>query len=605
MNDAQVDDPRDVLVETSKRLAEIGRELGLERLASTIEADTRRRLQDQHVRAMILGEIKHGKSTLINALCRTDVLPTGVTPTTGAVVLVQAGTGPGLYLDKGNDKERLDPGRFEALARGPKRGEAPEPALLEGNLEVVLDSDRLPPALQLVDTPGINDIATFRAAVSRGELPRADILVLVLDATQLLNRTEMVFLRDAVSSVGGLDDSGAKLLITINRIDLVAPDDRKQLVEYLERELAALAPRGSDGKGQFEIFSTDARSAARDPDGKDPGIEGVRQLRERLFALASRRSELLPSRVRSSLLRHTTLLGHNAAVAARAIMLELDILRREIDTLEKEFAADSADMTALRAQMAEARERLLLENEHRTHAFRQTLQDSIQAAIGVASLRTLSVHLPGSIHDAFLAFAQEEAERLRVSLDEVTRKAIHTHSEQVRRRLFQATMRLGFRGPTVYLDPPSFVLEAGLVAIGIAGTAVMYFGNLVAGMLMTVAGPLATVFLRERSLRDTRERAAAELPGALDRAEEALREQVRNVVDGHLAALDEHLLLANVALREQLEGVLRRAAAELDPPSEPSSPEAITRRRAAAQQNLQRLERELEAIRKRLHALPL
>ena len=44
----------------------------------------------------------------------------------------------------------------------------------------------LPPALELVDTPGINDIANFRAAVSRGELPRADILILALDATQLL-----------------------------------------------------------------------------------------------------------------------------------------------------------------------------------------------------------------------------------------------------------------------------------------------------------------------------------------------------------------------------------------------------------------------------------
>jgi BMFP domain-containing protein YqiC len=157
-------------------------------------------------------------------------------------------------------------------------------------------------------------------------------------------------------------------------------------------------------------------------------------------------------------------------------------------------------------------------------------------------------------------------------------------------------MRLGFRGPTIYVDPPSVVLEAGLVVIGVAGTAVMYFGNMVAGMLMTIAGPLATVVLRERSLRDARERAMAELPGALDRATEGLHVQIRNVVDGHLTALDEHLSLANIALGQQLEGVLRRVNESLAVPTEEATNDLLARRRAEAQARLNGIERELEQI---------
>jgi tRNA U34 5-carboxymethylaminomethyl modifying GTPase MnmE/TrmE len=607
MSETTAEPNRDLLLAKAARLSEIARHLGLERLSTTIESDTRRRLDDARVRVAMLGEIKQGKSTLINAIIGTDALPTGVTPTTGAVVLVHTGDTPGPYLHHGDDRvEPLDPERFSRLARGRVHDDSETPDEHPGILEYIVPAGTLPPALELVDTPGINDIARFRSAVSRGELPRADILVVVLDATQLLNRTEMAFLRDAIAAVGGLDDaSGARLLVAVNRIDLIAERERPKLVEHLARELAGLAPERADGSPVYELFLTDARTALREPDSATSGAVAVRSLRARLLELTLQRSRLLPLRARASLLRHDALLAHNAAVAARAITLELESLRREIKAVEHEIRARDADMTALRAQMAQARERLLDESKDRLDGFRESVRRGLSACIDAASLRTLSSHLPGSIHDAYLAFAQQESERLRTALDEVTRRAILTHSEQVRRRLFHATMRLGFRGPTVYLDPPSVALEAGMVAIGVAGTAVMYFGNLVAGMVMTIAGPLATVVLRERSLRDARIRAKAELPGALERANEALREQLREVIDGQLAALDEHLLLANVALGEQLTAVLHHAAAELGAQdgSEDPSPDTVVRRRGEAGNELQALELELAQIRHELQTM--
>jgi small GTP-binding protein len=603
---------RELLLRRADRLGEIASRLGLPDLATAIGKDTRRRLDDATIRAAILGEIKQGKSTLLNALIGHDVLPTGVTPTTGAVVIVHAGREPGPWLDRGSaGREQLENARFTRLARGPLRGGAEAtPVEDQGTLEFVVEPGTLPPSLELVDTPGINDIAKFRAALSRGELPHADILVLVLDATQLLNRAEMAFLRDAVAAVGGLASSGARLLIAVNRIDLIAERERPKLVEHLHRELAALGapadagePASSSGAPTFELFLTDARTAARDPGADTPGVQGVRELKARLLELATARAEVLPLRARAGLVRHTTLLGHNAAIASRAMTLEIDSLRKEIKRVEKELADHETDMTALRSQMAAAREELLEQSQERLEAFRAELLESVDQALKTISLRSLSSHFAGAIHDAFLTFAHQESERLRAGLDEITRKAIITHSEQARRRLFHATMRLGFRGPTIYVDPPSVVLEAGLVVVGVAGTAVLYFGNIVAGLLMTIAGPLATLVLREKSLRSARTRARAELPKALDHASEALREQIRRVIDTHLTALDEHLQLANVALGDQLKGVLRAAEAELAK-IEPAAdrPEGEPGGRARIQRELYALEHELAEIRHELDA---
>ncbi|MCX4244054.1 dynamin family protein [Paraliomyxa miuraensis] len=589
-------DARNVLLGHAKTLADIATELGLPDLARTIEADTRRRLDDHRVRAVVLGEIKQGKSTLINAILGDDALPTGVTPTTGAVATVRVGRDPGTFLCREGSsgeatREPLDPERFSALATGREKAEA------GAAVELVVGAGALPPSLELIDTPGMNDMERVRGAISRGELPRADVLVLVLDATQLLNRTELAFLRDAVAAVGGLSGSGARLLLAINRIDLVDERDRPLLVEYLRREVKVLA--GEAGEAAIEIFQTDARGALRRPNDDSFGIEEVRRLRRRIIEIADGHADLLPARARASLARHSTLLAHNAAIAARALTLEELALRREIRAIEREVVDHESDLVVLREQLAAGQAKLQQESEERIDRFRDDLRASTLACIDAANLRILSNHLPGSLHDAFLAFGREESEHLRVELDELTRQAIRTHGEQARRRLFQATMRLGFRGPPIYIDPPSVVLEAGLVAIGLVGTAVMYFGSLVAGLTMTVAGPLATVVLREKSLREARARAKAELPGALERASEALRESIRRVIEQHVAAVEEHLVLANVALGRQLVAVLEQARERLGPDDASDA----AQRRALAQHRLLELERKLYGLRHELRDL--
>ncbi|MCB9566745.1 MAG: dynamin family protein [Myxococcales bacterium] len=569
-------------IDSARRLASIADELGLAAAGRAILLDTHRRLDQATLRILVIGEIKHGKSSLINALVGEKILPTGVTPTTGAVVRLHHGEATERRLIHPDGRiEGLSDERFAALARGRERA--------EGVVDATWSGDQLPVEAELIDTPGVNDINRLRSLLSRGELPGADVLVLVLDATQALSRSELGFLRDALVAVGGLgDDSGARLLVAINRIDLVADHERELVAAHLERELSALL-----GSSTFELFETNAKLALKEPASEEHGVRELLRLRARLIELAGLRDEILPRRARASLRRHAHLLVHNAAIQARALSLEEQALADELAAVRAALAEQEVDFDRLRGQISAASERILQESRARLASYRAELQAEVLAQLERADLRGITDALPAAIRDATMTFTLTEAEQLRHELETLTRETLQTHGEQARRRLAQATILLGFRGPAVRLEPPSTTIEGGTLAISVAGTAVMYFGNVVAGLLMAIAGPLATMVLREKGIRDLRARAHREIPRALQASFGDLEKALTRVAHEQIAALEEHLVLANAQLGEQLVAVLDRAALALQAPPEGDDPEP-PRHRARAR--LHAIEKELEAI---------
>ena len=535
------------LHDRARELADIAAGLGLPQLGESIVADAGRRLDSARLRVLVLGEIKQGKSTLINALLADNLLPSGVTPTTGAVVQIVRGDALGRYLVAPDGaRTELEPDHFARLARGKEE--------FVGALVVTTPSEHLGAGIELIDTPGINDLQRFRSLISRGELTRGDAIVLVLDATQVLKLTEVAFLRDALLALGGTEGTGATLLLAINRIDLVPESERPTLIDHIHRELRAVLP------GPVEVFQTDARGACKQPDNPSPGVREVGRLRERLLTLAGATKTVLPTRARASLQRSVDLLLHHTAVEARALRLESVALQSELQAVREALVQHRLDLDTIEATLTAGRAQIAESCHQHLVDFRAELQTSILAQLERNDLRNTADLLPGAIQDALLHFTYHEAERLRLALEQLTRDAIHTCGEQAQRRLAETMLNLGFRGPVVHLQPPSVGVEAGTLAVGIAGTAIMYFGNIVAGMLVTIAAPLATMFLRERSIRELRETARKSVPHALTQSFADLEATLVRAVDGHVAGLREYLVLAHHQLGAHLQALLERAA---------------------------------------------
>ena len=536
------------LHECATELADIAGKLGLTRLGDTILSETTRRLDRAQLRVLVLGEIKQGKSTLINALLGQLLLPSGVTPTTGAVVQIVRGEQLGRFLVGPDDTRKpLETEHFLKLARGKEE--------FAGTILAVTPSEHLPPNVELIDTPGINDLQKVRGMISRGELPRGDALILVLDATQILKLTEVAFLRDALVALGGTEGTGATLLLAVNRIDLIPEAERPALLDHIHRELTAVLP------GPVELFQTDARTASKQPSSTTLGVREVLRLRERLATLASTGKSVLPTRTRASLQRYAELLAHHAAVEARALRLEVAALHTELAAVRQALVEQRLDLEAIDTTLAAGRVQIAEDSQKRLAQFRSDLQASILTQLDRNDLRSTADLLPGAIQDAVLHFTYHEVERLRLALDQLTRDAIQTCGEQAQRRLAGTLLNLGFRGPAVHLKPTSVSIEAGTLAVGVVGTAIMYFGNIVAGLVVTVAAPLATMFLRERSIRELRDDARKNVPLALAASFSQLEAALRNAIDAHVAGLKEYLVLAHNNLGVQLETLLGRALA--------------------------------------------
>ncbi len=178
-------------------------------------------LGDHEFTVAVLGEFKAGKTTLINALCGRELLPTATLECTAAVTVIHAAT-----------PERAD---IAVLTRSSGTKEVVPLERLEDSLTVRSTRDAADPTevadvwlsnapllrhgVSLVDTPGLNAAGLARERATLHFLPRADAVVFVTRADQLLTETELTFIRERL-----LDQNLARLFLVVNYADRLEND---------------------------------------------------------------------------------------------------------------------------------------------------------------------------------------------------------------------------------------------------------------------------------------------------------------------------------------------------------------------------------------------
>jgi hypothetical protein len=157
------------------------------------------RLLTDHVRVLVVGEFKKGKSMLINAVVGAPACPVLDDLATVVPTVVRHGSAPSVTLVR-----QLDTGETQRTAVA--LGELARYATESGNpgnrerltqVEVALPSALLGNGLVLVDTPGVGGLSSTHAAATMATLPAADAVLLVSDASQEYTAPEIEFLRQA------------------------------------------------------------------------------------------------------------------------------------------------------------------------------------------------------------------------------------------------------------------------------------------------------------------------------------------------------------------------------------------------------------------------
>jgi replication fork clamp-binding protein CrfC len=196
----QPDDPRRVgviveLIDHTVAIAELSDRADLaQRLTRA-----RERITDPHIRVVIAGQLKQGKSQLLNALLNLPVARVGDDEATVVITVVSHGDPPSarLVVASGPDAE---PSYVEIpiddintdLRRAPQA--AGREVL---RVEIAAPSPLLQGGLAFVDTPGVGGHGQPHLSATLGLLPDADALLMVSDASQELTEPEMWFIAQA------------------------------------------------------------------------------------------------------------------------------------------------------------------------------------------------------------------------------------------------------------------------------------------------------------------------------------------------------------------------------------------------------------------------
>src|SRR5262245_56976136 len=106
---ASLDDKKTAIRSVLTDLPTAAEAAGLPWIARDVRDTRLPKLDDERFSVVVLGEFNHGKSTFINALLGTPLLPTGITPTTALLAHVTHGARAGATaVDEAGDRTPIE-----------------------------------------------------------------------------------------------------------------------------------------------------------------------------------------------------------------------------------------------------------------------------------------------------------------------------------------------------------------------------------------------------------------------------------------------------------------------------------------------------------------
>jgi replication fork clamp-binding protein CrfC len=162
-------------------------------------AQARKRILDPRIKVVIAGQLKQGKSQLLNSLLNLPVARVGDDEATVVITIVSYGDPPSarLVLAAGpNGESTTVDVPVDDLGTDLRR--APQAGSREvQRVDVAVPSPLLQGGLAFVDTPGVGGHGQPHLSATLGLLPDADALLMVSDVSQELTEPEMWFIRQA------------------------------------------------------------------------------------------------------------------------------------------------------------------------------------------------------------------------------------------------------------------------------------------------------------------------------------------------------------------------------------------------------------------------
>ncbi|MCC6874894.1 MAG: dynamin family protein [Sandaracinaceae bacterium] len=522
-----------------REVAELAEDTGAQSLATKLRDDRIPRLEQERFHLVVLGEFNHGKTTFVNALLGAPVLPAGVTPTTAVIHHVVHGPERRAHVTTASGTSTIPLEEVTSYVVG---GKAVSDEVRY--LEIEYPAPIVEGGVVLVDTPGVNDLNLSRAEITYSYLPRADAILFLLDAGQILKESERAFIANKL-----LTQSRDKVIFVINKIDLLDDDEREEAMAYARTHLARLVT-------EPKVFAVSAQRALEG----DPDAAGFTELLGELRAfLSDERGRVLLDNALDAGLRTAGTLKQTLSVQRRALAMDQGELERRLATLEMDLSSSS--------EVADKRERQIRESlagvkalmRREAEEFGKRFAAALPAEIESAKSEDLKRYLPSFMEERFRSFADGQGEQLAKRLEKVAEEAIAFVGEDAKAQKSKLEELLGGKGPEVDLNISTLAYDVGVIALGAFGIGIMALSNIFVGGALTLAAPVLAYFFRGRADKELKKRAMEEAPQAVKEAATKLADAFDKQIDHFGDKLVEFVRGANEEMTRSIAEVVRAA----------------------------------------------
>ena len=330
-----------------------------------------KRLSQGRFHLAVLGQVKRGKSTLLNALLGEDVLPTSVIPLTAIPTFIQ-------YGEQRLLRVRYNDNRPDSVLKGEPTQwlnkqlmgfvtEDANPRNEKGVLQVeITHPAEILRDVVLIDTPGIGSTYRHNTEATMNFLPQCDAALFLVSADPPITEVEVAFLKEIKSRV-------TRLFFVLNKVDYLTESECETALGFYRTILTRDAGINPD----TQIFTISARKGllAKESGDTQQWVEsGLSDVFDHLIAfLAHEKNRVLKEAI-----------GRKALDVFNDVQLQIELeikaLELPLTHLESQLALFDKKIAETEQQRVHAQD-ILTGDQNRVHEQLETYIKNLRAPI--------------------------------------------------------------------------------------------------------------------------------------------------------------------------------------------------------------------------------
>lgn len=203
--------------------------------AQDILNDTKSYLENQKFSIGITGVINSGKSTMLNALLKQDLLGTAIVPETANLSVLKHSKEPYATVNYWDNQEGLGSAKSTTISLDTlcdyTSAKNTQSKLIK-SVEIGTPINFLDESIEIVDTPGLDDPVVLREEITKEYISKCDLMLHLMNVNQSATQKDMEFILDAL-----LYQNITKLLVVVTKADTVSEDELHEVINYVKRSI--------------------------------------------------------------------------------------------------------------------------------------------------------------------------------------------------------------------------------------------------------------------------------------------------------------------------------------------------------------------------------